>query len=129
MKCPQQVPLWLAITLSKKHRCHIQQPSWMTVPKLTALLTAERYCDTILVSCFHIEIYQTVLVYFNSLFDPNRKNLDFESIPHHYIEIAALLFDNVPGDIQEADKVRALLEDIENVRQAKVVSLFFLFCC
>jgi hypothetical protein len=55
----------------------------------------------------------------------NRKKNEFESIPHHYIEIAALLFDNVPGDIQEADKVRALLEDIENVRQAKVISSSF----
>ncbi|CAM9248757.1 unnamed protein product [Choristocarpus tenellus] len=44
----------------------------------------------------------------------------FTPLPHHYLEIASLLLNSASDDIVEADRVRTLLEDVENVRKAKM---------
>lgn len=30
---PTSVPLWLAVSLKKQHRCHIQPPEWLNIGK------------------------------------------------------------------------------------------------
>ena len=90
---PLSVPLWLAIALKKRHRCSIQQPNWLTVESLTAILREEK--------------------------DGLSKN-DLSGLPFHYMEVASLLFNNASDDIHEVDKIRTLLEDVEYLRAGKI---------
>ncbi|KAF9577174.1 DNA replication protein psf2 [Lunasporangiospora selenospora] len=85
-----KVPLWLAITLKKKHKCNIVIPPWMTAESLQELLKAEQD-------------------------DSDR----FGTLPFHYMETAQLLFENACDDIPSADHVRTLLKDIREARQSK----------
>ena len=41
-------------------------------------------------------------------------------MPHHYVEVASLLFNAAPDDIPQVDLVRTLLEDVEQLRQSKI---------
>ncbi|CAM9384223.1 unnamed protein product, partial [Discosporangium mesarthrocarpum] len=86
-----RVPLWLATTLKKRQRCKIACPGWMSVNSLEKVLRAER--------------------------DEDRR---FTPLPHHYLEISSLLLHSASDDIDEPDRVRTLLEDVENVRRAKM---------
>ncbi|KAG0274663.1 DNA replication protein psf2 [Linnemannia gamsii] len=58
------VPLWMAISLKKKHKCNIRVPTWMTVEALTQTLKDEQSTDE-----------------------------RFSSLPYHYMEIAQLLLE------------------------------------
>ncbi|KAF9097949.1 DNA replication protein psf2 [Mortierella sp. GBA35] len=84
-----QVPLWMAISLKKKHKCNIRVPAWMTFESLQRSLKAEQESD---------------------LFSP---------LPYHYMEIAQLLLENACDDIPSADATRTLLKDLREARQSK----------
>ncbi|CAM9393999.1 unnamed protein product [Ectocarpus sp. 13 AM-2016] len=86
-----KVPLWLAITLKKRQKCQIACPSFMSVGYLEQVLRREREDAAV-----------------------------FTPLPHHYLEIASLLLNTASDDIEEPDRVRTLLEDVENVRRAKM---------
>ncbi len=83
---PCQIPLWLAITLKKKGQCSIAVPDWMRVESLEQFVANER------------------------------KELSFEPLPFHYIEIAHLLLHCAREDIPMYDRVAVLLKDLENIR-------------
>lgn len=86
-----EVPLWFAVTLRKRSRCTIAPPEWLELQALTQVLEEEQ------------------------------SNTEaFQPLPYHYIEVASLLFECAADDIPEADRVRTILEDIQNVRMAKV---------
>ncbi|CAI7781535.1 unnamed protein product [Closterium sp. NIES-54] len=87
-----QVPLWLAIALKKRAKCSIQPPPWLAADRLTEILEAER------------------------------ENEGFQPMPFHYIEISQLLFsaEKHGVDIPDAYKLRALLQDIRDVRFNKI---------
>ena len=87
---PVEVPLWLAISLKKRRKCAIRPPSWMDVDYLAPKLKSEKERD------------------------------EFEDLPFHFAEIKSLLFAAAADDIPNADQVRTLLEDIHDVRQAKI---------
>lgn len=42
------------------------------------------------------------------------------SLPFHYVEICHLLFNNASDNIEDVDRVRMLIEDIQDVRMSKV---------
>eukprot|EP00903_Cladosiphon_okamuranus_P006410 g6274.t1 len=86
-----KVPLWLAITLKKRQKCQIVCPPFMSVGYLEHVLRRERENAAV-----------------------------FTPLPHHYLEIASLLLNTASDDIEEPDRVRTLLEDVENVRRAKM---------
>eukprot|EP00752_Nemacystus_decipiens_P014325 g12744.t1 len=86
-----KVPLWLAITLKKRQKCQIARPPFMSVGYLEQVLRREREDAAV-----------------------------FTPLPHHYLEIASLLLNTASDDIEEPDRVRTLLEDVENVRRAKM---------
>ncbi|CEG37535.1 dna replication complex gins protein psf2 [Plasmopara halstedii] len=84
------VPLWLAIMLKQVHKCRILAPSWLSVDYLSAQLEREKTSEV------------------------------FEELPFHYLEIASLLLQNAPEDLEQSEHLRILLEDLQNVRQDKI---------
>jgi len=87
---PIKVPLWLAVTLKKRQKCKIQPPSWIHIDYLTERLEGE-------------------------------KNNQFcQDLPFHFKEIAIQLFNCASDDIINVQNVRGLLQDIWNLRHAKL---------
>ncbi|KAL0580083.1 DNA replication protein psf2 [Marasmius crinis-equi] len=83
------VPLWMAVNLKLKKKCHIIAPPWLTVDFLQNRLNEE-----------------TV-------------NPAFSKMPFRYAEIAKTLLDVAPDDLESTDKIRFLLKDLREARQAK----------
>ena len=54
----------------------------------------------------------------------NRELVQDEStqypLPFYFIEIAHIFFNEAPDDVEDAERVRFLLEDIQNLRMAKL---------
>jgi GINS complex subunit 2 len=86
------VPLWLALALKERHKCRIEAPEWMSVDALKQALDLEKRMP--------IELSQ--------------------SMPFHYVEIAHVLFNKASDNMPEADRVRMLIEDIQDVRMSKL---------
>ncbi|KAF9117671.1 DNA replication protein psf2 [Mortierella sp. 14UC] len=84
-----KVPLWMAVSLKKKHKCNIRVPAWMTVEALQRTLKEEQG---------------------ENMFSP---------LPYHYMEIAQILLENAMDDIPSADATRTLLKDLREARQSK----------
>jgi len=85
-----QVPLWLAVSLEKRGRCRVNSPPWMTREVLERVLQFENEKET------------------------------FAPLPYHYLEIASLIFSCNGVFDEDGERIRSLLEDIENVRMAKL---------
>ena len=88
---PAEVPVWLGVHLKKLQRVNIKAPDWLEVEYLTSCLEQEK----------------------------RDQNLS-RSLPHHYSEIASMLFEVASDDIDQADRLRTLVEDITNIRQTKL---------
>ena len=84
------VPLWLAIALKKMKKARVIQPNWMSVE------------------------------YLADKFEKEQETNVFQDMPYHYMEISALLLQHAPEDIEDIERIRTLLEDIQNVRQDKI---------
>jgi len=84
-----KIPLWMAINLKMKKKCHIVPPDWLSVDFLQERLAQET------------------------------SRPEFSQFPFRFTEIAKLLVDVAPDDIQNSDKIRSLLKDIREARQAK----------
>ncbi|QRV88047.1 DNA replication complex GINS protein SLD5 [Ceratobasidium sp. AG-Ba] len=85
-----QVPLWFASDLKLKRKCYIVPPDWMSVEWLQEKLREETTADT------------------------------FSKMPFRYIEISKILLDVAHDDITSSERVRNLLKDIQEARQAKL---------
>ena len=80
--------------LKRKLKCQIQTPSWMDPDRLASVLEEEK-----------------------------RENSFSSDIPEHYAEISSMLLEVASGDDisnENAQRMRLLLEDIRNTRQAKI---------
>ncbi|KAJ3172765.1 DNA replication protein psf2 [Geranomyces variabilis] len=86
------VPLWLARTLKRKHKCNIVPPEWMDVDYLKAKLEQEM------------------------------SQIEFSAMPFRYMEIAHILLGCASDDIPQAETARTLLKDLREARQSKVRS-------
>jgi len=87
-----EVPLWLAIALKQQMKCFIRCPEWMTVESLKDIKEQEKSSEI------------------GSLAD----------LPFHYMEISSMILQVAADDIADVDRVRSLLEDIENLRAHKI---------
>ena len=93
-----QVPLWLAIHLRRRQKCVIIPPEWLSVDHLTALVHQESTSPA------------------------------FAPVPLHYLAVSKMLLeqcvyaDSAADDIPGAAKVRALLKDLREMRQSKVLT-------
>lgn len=84
------VPLWVASNLKLKKKCHIVPPDWLTVEALQEYLVAE-----------------------------TTEN-EFSTLPFRYLEISKVLLDIASDDLMHPDRIRLLLKDIREARQAKI---------
>lgn len=93
-----EVPLWAAIFMKQRQKCRIVPPSWLKLEKLEEIKTSE------------IE---------NKFFTP---------MPDiHFMETAQLIIQNAPKDVEDGDKIKTLLQDICDIRFAKLRSSIDLF--
>jgi len=79
----------MAANLKAKKKCHIIAPEWLNVDYLQDRLTRETT-------------------------EPQ-----FSELPFRFAEIAKVLLDVASDDFQNPDKLRSLLKDIREARQAK----------
>ncbi|KAL8280044.1 hypothetical protein RQP46_007625 [Phenoliferia psychrophenolica] len=84
------VPLWLAIHLKKKRKCHIDPPAWLSVTALEETLRAELTDGA------------------------------FSPVPHDYLEVSKVLLEIASDDIPTPDTIRLLLKSIREARQSKI---------
>ncbi|KAL9935523.1 hypothetical protein V8E36_005871 [Tilletia maclaganii] len=87
-----KVPLWLAAYLKKRNKCIIVPPPWLTVEALSDTLRIET------------------------------TNPSFAEVPFHYVAVAKVLLDVAADDIASSDQVRALLKDLREARQSKIMA-------
>ncbi|GBE79922.1 Psf2-domain-containing protein [Sparassis latifolia] len=84
-----KIPIWMATNLKLKKKCHIVPPDWLNVDFLQDRLTRETTEQA------------------------------FSELPFRFAEVAKVLLDVAPDDFPNTDKIRALLQDIREARQAK----------
>ncbi|KIY49454.1 GINS complex, PSF2 component [Fistulina hepatica ATCC 64428] len=84
-----QIPLWMALNLKQKKKCHIVAPDWLFVDYLQARLTDET------------------------------TKAEFSRLPFRFAEISKALLDVASDDLEQPDKLRSLLKDLREARQAK----------
>ncbi|KII94962.1 hypothetical protein PLICRDRAFT_47960 [Plicaturopsis crispa FD-325 SS-3] len=84
-----KIPLWMAVNLKLKKKCHIVAPDWLSVDFLQDRLNRET------------------------------SKLDFSELPFRFAEIAKVVLDIASDDLQNPDKIRSLLKDLREARQAK----------
>ena len=86
-----EVPLWLALFLKRRGKCRIVAPDWLAPEQLEETLAEER------------------------------RNQDrFAPLPYHYLEVAFELLNAAEDDLQDANRTRVALVDLEDTRRAKV---------
>ncbi|KAI6047510.1 DNA replication complex GINS protein PSF2 [Pisolithus marmoratus] len=86
-KC--RIPLWMAMNLKVKKKCHIIPPDWLNIEFLQERLSRETSYP------------------------------EFSQMPFRFTEIAKAILDVAPDDVQNSEKVRSLLKDLREARQAK----------
>ncbi|KAF8663370.1 hypothetical protein AX16_000945 [Volvariella volvacea WC 439] len=79
----------MAVNLKLKKKCHIVAPDWLSVDYLQARLTDET------------------------------TQRAFSELPFRYSEISKVLLDVASDDLENPDKLRSLLKDFREARQAK----------
>ncbi|KAH6561643.1 hypothetical protein BASA82_000711 [Batrachochytrium salamandrivorans] len=84
------VPLWLALTFKAKDKCAIVPPEWMEPVHLQEMMTQEK------------------------------TQVEFSSLPFHYVEIASALLESAADDIPHAEHIRQLLCDLREIRETKI---------
>ncbi|TBU33136.1 Psf2-domain-containing protein [Dichomitus squalens] len=84
-----KVPLWMASNLKLKKKCHIVPPVWLNTDFLQERLTEETTSPS------------------------------FSEMPFRFAELAKTLLDVAPDDLQNPERIRSLLKDIREARQAK----------
>ncbi|SPO21718.1 related to PSF2 - part of GINS, replication multiprotein complex [Ustilago trichophora] len=89
---PSSVPLWVALHLKKRKKAILVAPTWLTVDALTETLKHET------------------------------TQPGFSPLPHYWIGVSQTLLSHAPDDIPNSNRVRALLKDIREARQSKILS-------
>lgn len=79
----------MATNLKLKKKCHIVPPEWLSVDFLQEQLTRET------------------------------SRPEFSRLPFRFAEIAKVILDIASDDVQNADKIKSLLKDLREARQAK----------
>lgn len=84
-----RVPLWFAVNLKLKKKCRIVPPAWLSIEFLQEKLSQETMTE------------------------------EFSALPFRYAEVAKVLLDVAFDDLDNPDKLRGLLKDLQEARQAK----------
>ncbi|CDS01328.1 related to PSF2-part of GINS, replication multiprotein complex [Sporisorium scitamineum] len=89
---PATVPLWVALHLKKRKKAIVVPPTWLTVDSLTETLKHET------------------------------TQAGFSDLPHYWIGVSQSLLSSAADDVPNSNHVRALLKDIREARQSKILS-------
>lgn len=89
---PAVVPLWVAVYLKRRKKAILVPPPW---------LTAESLADTL---------------------KEESTSAGFASLPHYWLGVAQTVLAEAAGDVPNSTRVRALLKDIRQTRQSKILS-------
>ncbi|KAJ1032661.1 hypothetical protein NDA16_000684 [Ustilago loliicola] len=89
---PAVVPLWVALHLKKRKKAVVVPPTWLTLDSLTETLKHET------------------------------TQPGFSDLPHYWIGVSQTLLANAADDVPNSSRVRALLKDIREARQSKILS-------
>ncbi|KAJ1590819.1 hypothetical protein NDA11_003009 [Ustilago hordei] len=89
---PAVVPLWVALHLKKRKKAVVVPPTWLTLDSLTETLKQET------------------------------TQPGFSDLPHYWIGVSQTLLANAADDVPNSNRVRALLKDIREARQSKILS-------
>lgn len=84
-----KIPLWMAVNLKLKKKCHIVAPDWLNVDYLQTRLTLET------------------------------SEAAFSGLPFRFAEVAKIILDVASDDLENPEKLRSLLKDLREARQAK----------
>jgi len=84
-----RIPLWMAVNLKLKKKCHIVPPEWLSVEFLQDRLSEEM------------------------------SETEFSRLPFRFAEIAKIILDVASDNVQNAEKIRSLLKDLREARQSK----------
>ncbi|KAF8507845.1 hypothetical protein BU17DRAFT_71042 [Hysterangium stoloniferum] len=84
-----RVPLWFATNLKLKKKCRLVAPPWLSVEFLQEKLIQETSAE------------------------------GFSVLPLRFVEIGKVLLDVASDDLHNSDKIRNLLKDLREARQAK----------
>jgi len=95
-----KVPIWLAVMLRRKKRCRIVPPEWMTERSLQEWLDKENPPNA---SAERVLESQTL-----------------EPTDFYYAEIAKIVLKHAEDEFRDTEKIRMLLEDIQQVRAQKI---------
>jgi len=88
---PTRMPLWLAANLRSQKKCRLLQPDFLALDKLEEVRDAER------------------------------ESQFFTAMPHpHLFVVAQLVLDVATQDLTDADRIKTVLKDIWDIRQAKL---------
>ncbi|KAG2156263.1 hypothetical protein DEU56DRAFT_937012 [Suillus clintonianus] len=88
-KC--RIPLWMATNLKLKKKCHIVPPEWLSVG----------------------------LYFLHERLTRETSRPEFSKLPFRFAEIAKVILDVASDDVPNADKIKSLLKDLREARQAK----------
>ncbi len=89
---PIEVPLWFAISLRKRGRCKIRVPDWLTVACLEKLVKEEG--------------------------SEHQRSLSI--LPFQFIELSNLFLTYCKEDIDQSERVAALIQDLTNIRDDRI---------
>ncbi|GJJ07176.1 hypothetical protein Clacol_001376 [Clathrus columnatus] len=84
-----KVPLWFAVNLKLKKKCRIVPPVWLSIEFLQERLSQETLSE------------------------------EFTAFPFRFAEISKVLLDVASDDLHNPDRLRSLLKDLREARQAK----------
>jgi len=84
-----RIPMWMAVNLKMKKKCHIVPPSWLTVDFLAERLERET------------------------------SESGFCEMPFRFAETAKVLIDIASDDLDNPDQLRSLLKALRETRQTK----------
>ncbi|KAH8830356.1 Psf2-domain-containing protein [Flagelloscypha sp. PMI_526] len=102
-----KVPLWFALNLKSKRKCRILPPDWLNIG----------------IGHRHSSLAQpnnsSALEYLEKKVAEETQEQNFSKLPFRYAETSKILLDAAPDDLEDPDRIRTLLKQLREARQAK----------
>ncbi|GAB7365257.1 hypothetical protein MBLNU230_g6340t1 [Neophaeotheca triangularis] len=135
---PTTLPLWLALLLKRQNRANIQPPPWLSKDSLQAILEFETDDRTAAVFSPHPRLPRPqnaarddrdpTYLDSNSNLEPSPPFLkdaatsraQADALPYHWLELSHLLLSHAGDDFADADAIKRLLRDLQEVRMSKL---------
>ncbi|KAF2479921.1 hypothetical protein BDY17DRAFT_318542 [Neohortaea acidophila] len=132
---PTPLPLWLALLLKRQKRANISPPPWLSVECLTSILDFETDVRTAEVLSPPPKLPRPTgvaledepyLSHESSELSPpflpesSTSQAQSDALPYHWLELGHLLLTHAADDFDDANAIRRLLRDLQEVRMSKL---------